>query len=463
MGANTSSPGNTNPFCKAVEQGDKHTARLILSSLSSNADRVKLWKTPINGFSPIFWLSVNKIKSLPNFHTISSNGFFADGANLIMDDVDNVNLDKFALYADTAMGVFAKDCLSEKPGYLTAIKAESDENGVLTLSEKNIIRANNVEIRITSFGESLKSKQFPYELKLKSYYLLNTDENGNFRIMHKPNIFGAINKAKYGLGVIEFVVCGDLNYKLHYDMTDNEIRERDAILQNKAMTMNVFEWETALRLKTKTQKDPKAGIFYHNIVDKIPASSKRKVRKNNTVNIIDDNDESIEKSKGRDEGDEKAAKSGVKEEEVVNVKGEKETEVNRKRSIYVKQFGTCVVTVERKRLYIAKVNEKKYDSYNKVFYRKVMLDLSKTKRMSHMQVGDLVSNNLKARNNKEDYQFRIKSIERCSINNIEKALVLEDIKDKDEKLSEGVKELLLYDNQPGLYTDTGRVLYLGDL
>ncbi len=452
MGGNISSPRNTSPFCNAVEQGDKNTARLILSSLSSNAERVKLWTTPIDGFSPIFWLNVNKIKSLPNFYVLSSYGLFADGANLIMDDPDNVNLDKFALYADTAIGVFAKDCLSEKPGYLTAIKAESDENGVLTLSEKNIIRADNVEIRITSFGESIESNQFPYDLKLKSNYLLTTDEDGNFRIMHKPNFFGAIHKAKYGLGVIEFVVCADLNYKLYYDMTDNEIRERDAILQNKAMTMNVFEWETALRLKTKTQKDPKAGIFYHNIVDKKPASSKRKVRKNNMVNIVDDNDERVEKSKERDGEDKKTEKNGVKE-----------IEVNRKKSIYVEQCGTCVVTVEQNRLYIAKVNDKKYDSYNKIFYRKVILDLSKTKRMSHIQVGDLVSNNLNAGNNKEDYQFRIKSITRCSINNIEKALVLEDIKDKDEKLSEDVKELLLYDNQPGLYTNTGRVLYLGNL
>ena len=205
-------------------------------------------------------------------------------------------------------------------------------------------------------------------------------------------------------------------------------------------------------MKTKTQKDPKAGIFYHNIVDKKPASSKRKVRKNNMVNIVDDNDERVEKSKERDGEDKKTEKNGVKE-----------IEVNRKKSIYVEQCGTCVVTVEQNRLYIAKVNDKKYDSYNKIFYRKVILDLSKTKRMSHIQVGDLVSNNLNAGNNKEDYQFRIKSITRCSINNIEKALVLEDIKDKDEKLSEDVKELLLYDNQPGLYTNTGRVLYLGNL
>ena len=88
--------------------------------------------------------------------------------------------------------------------------------------------------------------------------------------------------------------------------------------------------------------------------------------------------------------------------------------------------------------------------------------MTKTKRID-MKIGDLVSYNLQAGDNKEKYQFKIKSLSYDDINNSVCEIVLEDIKGKQAELKKDMKKLLLFDEQPGLYTNQGRILYFGDI
>ena len=62
------------------------------------------------------------------------------------------------------------------------------------------------------------------------------------------------------------------------------------------------------------------------------------------------------------------------------------------------------------------MGSKKFDSYQEIYYRRVSIDLTKTKRID-MKIGDLVSYNLHAGDNKEKYQFKIKSLSYDNINN----------------------------------------------
>ena len=50
-----------------------------------------------------------------------------------------------------------------------------------------------------------------------------------------------------------------------------------------------------------------------------------------------------------------------------------------------------------------------------------------------------------------------------NINNSVYEIVLEDIKGKQAELKKYMKKLLLFDEQPGLYTNQGRILYFGDI
>ena len=507
---NKQSEFNTDPFCYAIEQGDLSQVKNILNTLNTDEERLQQWTTPINGFTPIFWLGVRKIDQLPAFYTISTCGLLADGSNFIMDDIDNINLDKFVEYEDPPMVKFAKKTLSELPGYLKVLKAESDENGIIKLSEKNITRVVKAEIRIVNLipKRNEPDTKFPGSLKVKDAFLLNTDKEGKLRITYKPNIFGVLSNVSYGAGLIEFVVCADLNFKLHYDMTDDELIERDIILHNKVMSMNLFQVETDVRLKTKTQDDPANTLFYQNIVDEMPIGSKRKVRKNSIVNVyVDDlninetkemhtdeekdleKDQKMEKTKAEDkkedvspsteEEDKKedgapptvAEDKNKKEDSVLPTENiEKSKDIKKvarkkrvkRKSIIVEKVGECVVNIEKKHIYLTKVGSKKFDEYQEIYYRRVSIDLTKTKRID-MKIGDLVSYDLQAGDNKEKYQFKIKSLSYDNINNSVYEIVLEDIKGKQAELKKDMKKLLLFDEQPGLYTNQGRILYFGDI
>ena len=274
------------------------------------------------------------------------------------------------------------------------------------------------------------------------------------------------------------------------------------------MSMNLFQVETDVRLKTKTQDDPAKTLFYQNIVDEMPIASKRKIRKNSIVNVyVDDlninetkemrtdeekdleKDKKMGKTKAEDkkedvspsteEEDKKedgapptvAEDKNKKEDSVLPTENiEKSKDIKKvarkkrvkRKSIFVEKVGECVVNIEKKHIYLTKVGSKKFDEYQEIYYRRVSIDLTKTKRID-MKIGDLVSYDLQAGDNKEKYQFKIKSLSYDNINNSVYEIVLEDIKGKQAELKKDMKKLLLFDEQPGLYTNQGRILYFGDI